>query len=146
MLPLRFHLSFETISCEGLSSTNVSPRHGIRAAAAAASAGRSDRHGSADQGEVKDSITEAGGGQTNRQAEVISDADGDDVGDDVTRLRELTQQQEEDLRTAAIIGQKLLDTQEELHAELEVGEQCRYISSHCCVLCVVCCVCFSHLN
>ena len=108
-----------SISCEGLATT-ASPRHGTHAVAA--SAERSERHGSyVDEGEgtglTEDTVKRNRGGG----AEVTSDDDGDDDVDDVSLLRELTRQQEEDLRMAAMIGQKLLDTQEELHAELEVS-------------------------
>lgn len=49
-------------------------------------------------------------------------AAGRDVvdADEVSALRELVRRGEEDLQTAAIIGQRLLETQEELSAELEV--------------------------
>lgn len=42
--------------------------------------------------------------------------------DEVATLRELLRHKEEDLRMAAMIGQRLLDKQEELAADLEVGK------------------------
>lgn len=57
-----------------------------------------------------------------------SDVDSEEVGgengmgekEDIAALRELLRSREEDLKMAAIIGQKLLDAQETLNAELEV--------------------------
>lgn len=53
----------------------------------------------------------------------IDSVDENDDDDEITTLRQAVQHQEEDLRMAALIGQKLLDTQEELSAELEVGRR-----------------------
>lgn len=49
------------------------------------------------------------------------EADGDDVPDELASLRELISTQRDDLRTAALIGQRLVDANDELSAQLEVG-------------------------
>ncbi len=49
------------------------------------------------------------------------EADGDGVSDELAALRELISTQRDDLRTAASIGQRLVDGNDELSAQLEVG-------------------------
>lgn len=71
----------------------------------------------------------------------VSGVDGDNVNpetatklntdadsDEVIALRELVQHQREDLKMAALMGQRLLDSTEEVSAKLEV------VSTDCCVV------------
>lgn len=46
------------------------------------------------------------------------------VSDDVDALNELVSAQKQDLKTAALIGQRLLDSNDELSAKLEVTQGC----------------------
>lgn len=57
------------------------------------------------------------------------------VPDDIADLKELISAQREDLKTAALIGQRLLDSNDELSAKLEVSRPplIDYMSSGFCV-------------
>ena len=48
-------------------------------------------------------------------------ADDDDASDELISLRELVSTQRDDLQTAALIGQRLVDANDELSAQLEVS-------------------------
>lgn len=52
--------------------------------------------------------------------EEVEEEEDEEEDEDIVALRELLQSREEDLRMAAIIGQRLLDTQEALTVDLEV--------------------------
>lgn len=84
--------------------------------AGSALGGNSVCHGSVDKGEQH--------GTTAVDEECGAKIAVDDGVDEVTALRELLERKNEDLRMAALIGQRLLDTQEELAAELEVRHRC----------------------
>lgn len=77
--------------------------------------GESGRSGCTDRGDCPGALGVDDENDTPKTA-TITDAESDEV----TALRELVQNQKEDLEMAAFIGQRLLDSTEELSAKLEV--------------------------
>lgn len=87
-------------------------------------AGESGRYdGCTDRGDCSGAFGVADEEQNRPQTATDATTGTDDAGaqsDEVAALRELVQRQKEDLEMAAMIGQGLLDSTEELSAKLEV--------------------------
>lgn len=79
-------------------------------------AGESGRYGSTDRGECPGALD-----VDDEDDNPTTATDTDGTSDDVAALRELVHHQKEDLEMAALIGQRLLDSNEELSAKLEVS-------------------------
>lgn len=82
---------------------------------------RSGSAGSVHELDFPEVLNLGDGCRSRATAQGVGEKNGDDATE-VVALRELVQHQQEDLETAALIGQRLLDRVEELSASLEASE------------------------
>ncbi|CAM9682060.1 unnamed protein product [Ectocarpus sp. 12 AP-2014] len=99
----------------------VMPSHQDTIADGVPAAERSDLAGSVHELDVPEVLKLGDGCRSMSTAQGVGEKNEDDATE-VVALRELVQRQQEDLETAALIGQRLLDRVEELSASLEASE------------------------